>query len=255
MTARSRLWVEGLWRYPVKSLGAEPLHEAWLSEDGLPGDRVVHVQGSRGPLTGRTRHGLLAVPGGTAPDGTPLVGDEPWHSAEAAARVRAVAGEEARLVRWDGPERFDVATLLVATDGAVRRWGHDVRRLRPNLLLGGAAADDELGWAGRAVAVGGALVGLLSRRARCIVTSIDPVSGAQDLDAFRRVRRVFGNQLGLDAWVIRPGLVGVGDEARLVETDRAPLHVGGWVVGAPYLVPGPPTDGPPDRPSPATPPR
>ena len=32
-----------------------------LTSDGIKGDRVVHVAGARGPLTGRTRHGLLTL--------------------------------------------------------------------------------------------------------------------------------------------------------------------------------------------------
>lgn len=232
--------VEALWRYPVKSVGAEPLAQAWLGEDGIAGDRQVHVQGARGLLTGRTRHGLLALRGGTAPDGAPLVGGHRWDSEEAAAQVRDAAGGDARLAAWSGPERFDVGNLLVATDGAVGRWGYDVHRLRPGLLLGGVGADEEAAWPGRALEVGDALVGLLSRRARCVVTSIDPTSGAQDLDAFRRLRRALGNDLGLDAWVVRPGLVRRGDEARLVRSDAVPRHVGGSVVGAPYAVLGAP---------------
>lgn len=230
--------VEALWRYPVKSVGAEPLEEAWLGEDGIAGDRQVHVQGAKGLLTGRTRHGLLALRGGTAPDGTPLVGGYRWDSDEAAEQVRAAAGSDARLTPWSGPERFDVGNLLVATDGAVSRWGYDVDRLRPGVLLGGVGAEEETAWPGRALEVGDALVGLLSRRTRCVVTSIDPTSGAQDLDAFRRLRRDLGNELGLDAWVVRPGLVRRGDVARLVRSDAVPRDFGGWVVGAPYSVPG-----------------
>ena len=50
-----------LWRYPVKSLRGESLEVADLTPDGVAGDRVVHIAGTRGPLTGRTRHGLLTI--------------------------------------------------------------------------------------------------------------------------------------------------------------------------------------------------
>ncbi|MBK6306789.1 MAG: MOSC N-terminal beta barrel domain-containing protein [Gemmatimonadetes bacterium] len=42
------LRVAGLWRYPVKSLAGEPLREAQLTRDGIPGDRIVHVRGPEG---------------------------------------------------------------------------------------------------------------------------------------------------------------------------------------------------------------
>ena len=128
--------VAGLWRYPVKSLAGEPLPATPLTADGMPGDRVVHVAGPHGLLTGRIRHGLLTIPASTGADGQPEVAGHSWRSAEAANIVRAAAGPAAELVAYTGSERFDVLNLLVVTDGAVAVFGHDMRRLRPNLLVG-----------------------------------------------------------------------------------------------------------------------
>jgi uncharacterized protein YcbX len=226
--------VAQLWRYPVKSLRGEQLPVTELTTDGIPGDRVVHVAGSRGPLTGRTRHGLLSVPAGTGPDGVPTVAGHPWSSARAAAVIRDAAGDSAHLVADTSPQRFDVLNLLVATAGAVERWGYDVRRLRPNLVLSGVDADREAELPGATLAIGDALIGVHSVRARCIVTTIDPDSGEQDLDAFRRIRSQFGGELALNCWVIRPGLIAVGDDAHIGQSDDEPEHIGGWVAGAPY---------------------
>jgi uncharacterized protein YcbX len=227
--------VEGLWRYPVKSLGGEPLERAELTPDGVRGDRLVHVQNDRGPLTGRTRHQLLTIPASTDDDGRPLVAGHAWDSPEAAELVRERGGDDARLVAYDGPERFDILNLSVATDGAIDELATDVRRLRPNLLIGGVPPDAERYWPGRAIAIGDALIGVFQRRHRCIVTTIDPDSGAQDVDVLRRIRNRFENQVSLDSWVIRPGVISVGDPVELVETDAEPEWVGGWIVGAPYL--------------------
>ena len=113
--------VAQLWRYPVKSLRGEALSVARLTPDGVDGDRVVHVAGPRGPLTGRTRHGLLTIPAVTGPRRprrwltvTPGIPFVPGRS------FRSHAGTEARLVADKTPERFDVLNLLVATDGAAR---------------------------------------------------------------------------------------------------------------------------------------
>lgn len=230
--------VAGLWRYPVKSLRGEPLAEAELTEDGVRGDRLVHVRGPRGPFTGRTRHGLLTVPAWTGPDGVPQVDGYPWHSPAARRAVRAHAGPDAELVAYHGPERFDVLNLLVATDGAVERFGYDIRRLRPNLLIGGVDPDAETTWPGRALAIGDALIGVHSVRGRCVVTTIDPDTGEHDPQVFRHIRRVFGGELALNCWVIRPGRIRVGAPARLVESAAVPRHLGGWIVGAPYLAEG-----------------
>src|SRR5688572_29092309 len=59
-----------------------------------------------------------------------------WKSREALALVKRAAGDDAWLAASDGHDRFDALPLLVATDGAVAAFGRDVRRLRPNILIG-----------------------------------------------------------------------------------------------------------------------
>jgi hypothetical protein len=130
------MYVKNLWRYPVKSLGGEPLSTAELTADGLVGDRLVHIRNFRGPLTGRSRHQLLTIPAATGPGGEPLIAGHRWDSAEAGAIVRDRAGADAAPAAYAGPERFDILNLLVATDSAVASLGEDVRRLRPNILIG-----------------------------------------------------------------------------------------------------------------------
>lgn len=225
--------VASVWRYPVKSLKGESLDTAVLTDNGIQGDRIVHVRDDRGPLTGRTHHQLLTLPVQTV-DGIPFIAGARWDSPVAAALIREAAGCDCELAAYDGPDRFDVLNLLVATDEAVERFGHDVRRLRPNLVISGVPPDAERTWPGRALAVGDALIGIHSQRQRCIVTSIHPDTGDQDLDVFRRIRTEFDNQIALNCWVIRPGRIRTGDEVRLVDTDQRPAHLGGWVVGAPY---------------------
>jgi uncharacterized protein YcbX len=212
----------------------EKLTSATLTSDGIAGDRVVHVSGPRGPLTGRTRHGLLTLDASTGADTEPLVGGFAWTSPEAAALVTQRGGPGAHLVADRSAERFDVLNLLVATDGAVEAWGHDVRRLRPNLVLAGLTDWDERDLEGKALAIGDVRIGLHSVRDRCIVTSIDPDTGDQDLDAFRRIRSDFGGALALNSWVVVGGEVTVGDPVEIVSLDVEPERIGGWIVGAPY---------------------
>ncbi len=226
--------VSRLWRYPVKSLGGEELADVQLTDDGVAGDRLVHVSTPYGPLTGRTRHSLLTIPARTGDDGEPQVAGVPWRSPAAAELIHRHAGPQAVLRRYDGPERFDVLNLLVATDSAVAELGADVRRLRPNILLGGVPAGAERGWAGKALAIGDAMIGILDLRQRCIVTTIDPDTGAQNIDVLLRIRDRFATRIALDCWVITPGKIEVGDTVRLVETSERPAHAGGWIVGAPY---------------------
>ncbi len=233
--------VEQLWRYPVKSLAGEARPQVELTSDGVRGDRQVHVRTARGVLTGRTRPGLLTLPASTAADGQVLVGGHPWRSPAAARLVVERAGSDAELAAYDGPERFDVANLLVATDGELAAFAErhgaplDRRRLRPNIVLSGVPFGAADPWPGTtAIAIGDALIGVHSPRARCIVTSIDPATGTQDLDVFRRIRQDFDGLMALNCWVIRPGIVRAGDRAELVPTTAQPAHLGGWITGAPY---------------------
>ena len=226
--------VSQLWRYPIKSLGTEPLESALLTADGIVGDRIVHVHNSSGPLTGRSRHGLLTLPADTGSDGVPRVAGHAWTTVAANQIIQDHAGTDAQLAAYSGPERFDVLNLLVATDGAVRSFGHDVRRLRPNLLIAGVSPDAEATWPGRALAIGDVLIGVHSVRARCVVTTVDPDTGRRDGEILRRIRHDFGGKLALNCWVIRPGTIHQGDEIQLVSTDARPSHLGGWIVGAPY---------------------
>jgi uncharacterized protein YcbX len=212
------LRVAELWRYPVKSMAGEPLERALVRRDGIAGDRVVHVQDARGQtITARTRPRLLGHRAVLGPDGEPLVDGRPWRSADVGRDVVAAAGDGARLVRYDGEERFDVLPLLVATDGAIEAFGFDRRRLRPNMLVEGVEGLAERGWEGRTLRAGTVLIGVDSLRARCVMTTFDPDTLRQDVSVLKRIHREFDGRLALNARVIREGTVAVGDEVEWVD--------------------------------------
>jgi len=207
-----------LWRYPVKSLGGEPLTQAEVGFDGIPGDRVVHVEDERGRVvTARARPRLLVHRATLGPNREPLVDGRIWTSREVARDIEDAAGPGTRLVRDQSLERFDVLPLLVATDGAISSLGYDRRRFRPNLLIGGVAGLAEREWEGRHLHVGGAVIRIVSLRQRCIMTTFDPDTAEQDREVLLRIHRELGGQLALDCEVLQTGTVKVGDpvEVRL----------------------------------------
>jgi hypothetical protein len=215
------MWVQEIWRYPVKSMAGEPLRRAEVRGDGIAGDRVVHVSDGRGRvISARTRPRLLAHRATLGPDGEPRVDGRPWASGEVAADVRAAAGDQARLVRYDGPERFDVLPLLVATDGAVAIFGRDRRRLRPNLVIGGVRGLLEREWEGRLLRAGTAIIAVRDLRQRCVVTTFDPDTLRQDAGVLRRIQREFGGLLALNCRVVREGVVAVGEPVVLLGRGR-----------------------------------
>ncbi len=210
------LRVDGLWRYPVKSLAGEALESARLTATGIPGDRIVHVRGPEGVRTSRRQHLMLGLKGTLGADGQPLVDGVRWDAAEVLAAVRRAAGDDATLAAYDGPERFDILPRLVATDGAVAAFGRDIRRLRPNILIGGVDGMDETTWEGAELHIGDAVIGLDSLRGRCPMTTVDPDTLVRDPAVLKDIGRRFGGRLALNAEVLRPGLVRVGDPVQLV---------------------------------------
>jgi hypothetical protein len=210
-----------IWRYPVKSLGGEQLTQADVGFEGIPGDRLVHVEDQRGRVvTARARPRLLVHRATLGPNGNPLVDGRVWTSHEVANDIEDAAGAGTRLVRDESLERFDVLPLLVATDGAISSLGYDRRRFRPNLLIGGVAGLAEREWEGRHLHVGGAVIRIVSLRQRCIMTTFDPDTAEQDTEVLLRIHRELGGELALDCEVLQPGNVKVGDPVEVRPPDE-----------------------------------
>lgn len=209
--------VAALWRYPVKTLAGEPIPSAELTGGGIPGDRIVQVRGPEGIRTSRRHHRLLGLKGTLSASGDALVNAMPWSSPDVLALVQEAAGDDAWLEAYEGIDRFDILPLLVATDGAVASFGRDVRRLRPNILIGGVGGMAEVGWPGAELHIGQAVVRLDSLRPRCPMTTVDPDTLERDPEVLRDIARRFHGRLALNAEVARPGTISVGDEVRLVK--------------------------------------
>lgn len=204
--------VGAIWRYPIKSMAGEPLDSIAIDANGLAGDRVVQVYDARGRLaTARQFPRLLRLKGTVGSDGEPRVDGFRWDSREARDRVEAAVGTGATLRRFDDPERFDVLPLLVCTDGALRMFGRDLRRLRPNLLIAGVAWEFERTWPGAMLHLPDAEIRLADFRARCVMTTYDPDTAEQDVDVLRDIVRRFDGHLCLNADVVRSGYIRAGD--------------------------------------------
>lgn len=206
-----------LWRYPVKSMAGERLEEVMLHLDGIEGDRVVHVEDRGGRVLTSRRHpallGHIAVLGA---DGEPRVDGRPWTAPEVAREVEKAGGAGARLVRFLGTERFDVLPLLVATDGAIAAFGHDGRRLRPNLVIGGVEGLAERTWEGRTLVVGECRIALDDLRGRCVMTTFHPDTLEQEMGVLERIAKEFEGRMALNASVIRGGTLRVGDRVEIL---------------------------------------
>ncbi len=211
------MFVQEIWRYPVKSMAGEPLDAVDVTTNGLAGDRIIQVRNAAGRIfTARTRPRLLRHSAVLAANDEILIDGRPWQTAEVARDVEEAAGPGTRLVRNDAEDRFDILPLLVTTDGAFAAVGYDRRRFRPNLVIGGVDGLDERKWEGRALRIGEVLIGIEDLRSRCIMTTFDPDTGEQDLNVLRRVQKQFDGVLGLNCFVITPGRITRGDPAEVI---------------------------------------
>jgi uncharacterized protein YcbX len=215
MNGRSmNLYVKEIWRYPVKSLSGEQLEAASVGADGIEADRRVYVERNGRILTARTQPALLGLRGSLGPDGVPLVDGLPWTTSEAAARVADAVGGPVRLVAAS-EGAFDVLPLSIATDGAVSFLDIDRRRLRPNIVIGGADGLAERAWPGARITIGETIIRLIRLRPRCVMTTYDPDTQRQDHTVLRRIVDQLDGTASLDSAVEQPGRVAVGDPVSL----------------------------------------
>jgi uncharacterized protein YcbX len=209
------MFVKELWRYPVKSMGGERIRDAEIGPLGISGDRTVFVRRRGRVVTSRTDFRLLGLKGTLGADGVPNISGFPWNSAEAIAQVREAAGAEAELVHYEGPDRFDVLPLLVATDGAIAHMGFDGRRLRPNIVIGGVDDLAERTWPGRRLRIGPVLIGAAELRSRCVMTTYDPDTLSQDVGILKRIVKELDGTMALDCSVVTGGAIHEGDAVTL----------------------------------------
>ena len=199
-----------LWRYPVKSMAGERLEVAELTLNGIVGDREAVVVLNGRLLTARTHPHLLAHRGGISPDGSPTVDGFPWNAPEIAAAI------DAEVIRYAGPERFDVLPLLVATDGAIAALGEDSRRLRPNMIIGGVEGLAEREWEGRRLRVGNVIIHIADLRQRCVMTTWHPDTQQQNISVLKKIVRDFDGRIALNASVEVGGTIHIGDAVEVL---------------------------------------
>ncbi|MEZ5330594.1 MAG: MOSC domain-containing protein [Thermoanaerobaculia bacterium] len=227
--------VAGLWRYPVKSMAAEPLETVDVSWHGFAGDRRwafvrAGVPESGFPwLTLRERadlnlyHPSFLEP--DRPDRSPTVVRTPSGARfdvtdPALAALLAPAG--ARVLRQDRGI-FDAFPLSLITRPTIERLGDsvgaplEVERFRPNILVDPEGSDPfpEDSWVGCVLAIGGFRMRVDKRDGRCVVITMDPATGEREPAILRAVARDRGGCLGVYGSIVVPGRVSLGDPVRI----------------------------------------
>jgi len=203
--------VAAIWRYPVKSLRAQPLESIAVDARGLLGDRtralIVRSGHARSGKTYRGKEQRLLH----------TIGDE-----REAQTLAASAG--ARVETWESAERFfDAAPVSIVFDSWIaevsRHLGAELHplRWRPNFYVltepGCAYAEDDL--SGAELDVGGVRLRVRSPINRCVVPNYDPLTGEPDDRVLRFVAGTRANRMGIYCDVLAAGDVRAGDALRL----------------------------------------
>lgn len=204
--------VRNIWRYPVKSLKAEPLAQTRIESNGIPGDRAE----------------ALFVQAGHAREGKTFRGKEhnllhTTTKADAAAQMARERGVSVEVRRDEQQHFFDDKPISLIFD----RWVNEVSagldeqldplRWRPNLYV--AAAPDftfrEQDLLGESLLVGDAVLRVDSTIGRCVTTTYDIQTGEPDDRVLFYVAQRRANVMGVYCEVELAGTVRAGDPLRL----------------------------------------
>lgn len=199
--------VIALYRYPVKSLRAEPLTSAEVRPDGIAGDRgrALFVSSPEHARTGKTYRGkenrLLHTV------------DAVGAAVDIALRAGVTVGEEDAA-----PHYFDAEPVSIVFDRWLRELealaGRSVEalRFRPNIVAAAAPefALSEHDLAGTRLQVGAVLFDVVKPITRCVTPSYDVATGTADPDLQRTIVAQRGNIMGIYCRVVTPGTIASG---------------------------------------------
>lgn len=246
---------------PVKSLALINPESVYVGVGGIEEDRRFLVRNGAGAMVTQRQIGKLAqvkadycaapevlrleFPNGKSVGAAPELGERVEMkvfrrvvsgrivTGELSEALSDFCGETLTLVKSESAgvcqDAYPVSLLSQASIeylGAMVQNGVKVeyRRFRPNLLLEGCEPHEEDSWLGREVMVGDELrVRVEILDPRCAITTLNPDTGARDMDTPRMILGyrpdVGGNGacFGVYGSVVMPGAVSVGDEAGVTD--------------------------------------
>ncbi len=196
-----------LWRYPVKSLAAEPLERVRVDEGGFEGDR---------------RQALFVATPGHARSGRTYRGKEHHllHTVRSTSRAADLAAERGLEidVRGEGPH-FDAGVVSIVTDTWLAELERllatplDPLRFRPNLFVHAAPsfALGEEALLGARLLAGDVHFGVVASIERCVTTTYDIDTGVADPRVLRSLAERRANVMGIYCDVRRGGILDRGE--------------------------------------------
>lgn len=228
-----------LWRYPVKSMGAETLTEAEVGWCGIAGDRRwafirPGVERSGFPwLTLRERAEMWQLrPYFADPDrpdaSRTIVRTPTGEEYDVADRgLAALLGDGVRVIRQDRGVFDSMPLSLISTrtvEGLADLTGRHLEwlRFRANLLVEavGDVPFPEESWIGGILRIGTMRMRVDCRDQRCVIMTTHPNNGERDAAILRRLAHERDGCAGVYGSTVTPGRVALGD-AVFLEPARA----------------------------------
>lgn len=225
----------GLWRYPVKSMGAEALGVVDVSWFGLRGDRrwaFVRndaVQSGFPWLTIRERNDMHHYhPAFVEPDRPDI---SQTNVRTPSGKVFDVSDPDLSLELYPPGARvirqnrgiFDTFPLSLITTQTISKLGEsvgtqlDTQRFRPNFLVEATENTPFLedSWVGCVLRIGGLRMRVDKRDGRCVVITIDPLTTKRTPEILRTVASDRQGNLGVYGTTVEPGEVALHDNVIL----------------------------------------
>ena len=246
---------------PVKSTRLLHPDRVEVTRDGLPENRLFYLVDPMGALftagdvgelqqivsawDGDTETLTLSMPDGTVIEGSGAALGEavvtdfygravPGRVVEGpfADALRAFTGRNLRMIRCDKPgDAYDVEPLTAVGLASVASLASvagqdgelDARRFRMNIELDGSDPYEEDTWEGTDVRIGTAVLRFGEQVPRCVITTLDPMTGHKDFATLTEIARQRGRihgrnglPFGVYARVVEPGVIALGDGAEPV---------------------------------------
>lgn len=251
MTQTSNARLEGLYRYPVKGLSPEPMPSMALEPgETVPFDRLYAIENGPGrfdpdhpqhlpkinflmlmrnerlatlstsfdedthTLTIRRDGKQVARGQLTTPLGRKMI--EQFFAAYMQADLRGAP----KIVHADGRSFSDVAAKCVhiINLASLRELQRvvgtplDPLRFRPNMVIDGLPAFEELNLVGKRIAVGAVELDVIERTERCAATDVDPQTGRRETAIPAVLLRTWGHSdFGIYARIAKGGTATLGD--------------------------------------------
>jgi uncharacterized protein len=243
--------IEALYRYPVKGLTPEALQSVeLLPGKTLPFDRAYAIENGPGPFDPDNPKHLQKVHFVMLMRNEELATIRSLFDDASETLVITKAGAEiarGNLRTEEGRAAVEDAITRIVTSGlrgrpkVVVSAGHsfsdvadkcvhvvnrqsltslegmmgapiDARRFRPNLVIDGLEAWQELELVGKKLKTGGVTLEIFKRTERCAATNVDPETGARDLKIPTFLSKNLGHtDFGVYARILDGGRLGVGD--------------------------------------------